>query len=186
LYKIIAAQPSNEVVAHRIKSIETRLEEYRRMKFIPRSTPLILPHGYYTDGIAGYTAEGELLVSVPLEAEFLSGTNLDRMQYLVQTEIVRKLAGTGVSDELDAEYARIKSVESGLSGNRRFAGFYLDGPTQFRKLKARFPALRMIDNRQQFALLAEAARNGEYRKIRAALEHELNGRDGTKLLARDD
>ena len=57
LYHQMSDDPGNSVIGARIEAIENRLNEYRRLRFIPQSTPIILPHGYYTDGIAGYTLE---------------------------------------------------------------------------------------------------------------------------------
>ena len=102
------------------------MEEYRKLRFFPRSTPVLLEKGYYTEGMTGYTVDGEMLVTVPIPVSFRSGTNLDRIMELVRMDVVRRIAGRGVSPEIDREYRRLRSLESGTRGSSRTASMKLE------------------------------------------------------------
>ena len=129
-------------------SLARRLDAYKHLKFFPRSTPVLLEQGFYTDWLSGYTAEGELMVAVQLPVQFKSGTNLQRLQEHVKAEVARRLAGKGISPELDSEYGELKRIRSGPRGNSRIPSYKLDSAWAFRTLKRRVPLLRKLENRE--------------------------------------
>jgi hypothetical protein len=148
-------RPGDPLLQHEIAEVRALVNEYKRMTFIPRSTPVILEKDFYTEGLTGYTADGELLVSVEIPVHVRSGTNLDRLQDLVRQEIARSLAGTGAVPELDREVEHLKSLESGLRGSSLRPRSKLNPARAFRTLKRHFPALKQIDDRERFVWLIE-------------------------------
>ncbi len=173
-------RPGDSLLQHEIAAVRATVNEYKRMTFIPRSTPVILEKDFYTEGLTGYTADGELLVSVELPVQFRSGTNVDRLQDLVRQEVARSLAGAGVVPDLDREVAHLKSLESGLRGNSLRPRSKLNVGRAFRTLKRHFPALKQIDDRERFVWLLEFYRKHGRRRterlvssmVRSAAGHE--------------
>ena len=143
------------------------------MRFIPRSTPIVVEHGFYTQWLTGYTAEGEALVSVPLRVTYRSGTNLDRAQELIKDEIARQAAGRGICADLDAAYYYLRSLESGIRGSSRTPGLRLNVKRGFRSLKQAAPALARLEDRAELrrllALVANSSRGHAEREIAALL-----------------
>ena len=178
----LAAEPGDPILSRKIQAIRDRMAEYGKLRFIPRSTPIMMPQNFYTDGIGGYTADGELMVSVPLETVFSSGNNLDRIREMVTDEVTRMVAGRGICPELDREYRRLKRLDSGTAGSSRTPGFKIDTAEGFRILKFVYPALRILDDPNRFRLLLSSARQGDMKAVRTAIETELSGGDGTKFL----
>jgi len=158
LERELAAEPGDRALQQRLQAERERFEAYRRLRFAPRSTPINIEQGFYTEWWSEFTAEGELLVSVPLAVQYRSGTNLDRLQNLVLAELVRRLAGRGVSPALDREYRYRKSLESGRHGSSRLPGFRLNTRRGFLELKGMFPVLQRLENRREFAALVEEVR----------------------------
>lgn len=173
-------RPGDPLLQHEIAKLRASVNEYKRMTFIPRSTPVILEKDFYTEGLTGYTADGELLVSVELPVQFRSGTNVDRLQDLVRQEVARSLAGSGVAPELDREVAHLKSLESGLRGSSLRPRSKLNAARAFRTLKRHFPALKQIDDRERFVWLLEFYQKHGRRRterlvssmVRSASSHE--------------
>jgi len=171
LRKMLAENPGSRQLQERIAGLEKRVQEYRRLKFFPRSTPVLLEHNFYTDGLSGYTADGELLVTVSVPVEFRSGTNVTRVQTMVQAEVVRRIAGKGVSPEIDAEYGWLKRIESGIRGSSRTPSFKIKAARAFGMLKSRFPVLKSLDDRKTFQELLD--------------HYQKHGRKATRLLLTD-
>ncbi len=123
-----------------------------------------------------YSADGELLVPIPLPVTMRSGTNLDRKMELVRADLVRRLAGRGLSPELDREYRRLKGLESGIRGSSRAASLKLDAQWGFRVLKQSFPSLARLEDKQGFLELAGLAESGSLgaseRKVSALLARD--------------
>ena len=155
LSKALAANPGDARLQQEIARIGQQLEELRRMRFIPRSTPIVLEKGFYTEWFAGFTADGEALVSVPLRVTFRGGTNLDRMQELITAEIARRAAGRGICPELDASYQYLRSLESGIYGSSRTPSLRLNARRGFRILKQSVPALSRLEDRAELRRLLE-------------------------------
>jgi len=158
LEKQAAARPGDAGLQEEIRRNRERLEYLRTLRFFPRSTPVLLEHGFYTDGMTGYTADGELLVSVQLPVSFRSGTNLDRVMEQVRMEVVRRIAGRGVSREVDRQYRWLRSLESGIRGSSRTASMKLDTAWGYRVLRQEFPFLARLSDKMKFVELAERIR----------------------------
>ena len=147
------------------------------MRFVPRSTPgstpIIVGKDFYTNSITEFTADGELMVSVDLPVAYNSGTNLERMQELVQGDVTRRLAGRGICADLDEQYRHLKSLESGLKGSSRTPSMKLDLRGGFASLKRDYPAIRHLENKQEFRRLLEMVEHGERRKVRQLLTQSI-------------
>ena len=169
----LAANPGDPRLQQKIAQIEHQLQELRRMRFIPRSTPIVLEKGFYTEWFSGFTADGEALVSVPLRVTFRGGTNLDRMQELITADIARRAAGRGICPELDASYTYLRSLESGIYGSSRTPSLRLNARRGFRILKQSVPALARLEDRAELrrllALVAASSRWRAERQIEAVL-----------------
>ncbi len=169
----LAANPGDPRLQREIVRIEQQLEQLHRMRFIPRSTPIVLEKGFYTEWFSGFTADGEALVSVPLRVTYRSGTNLDRMQDLITAEIARRAAGRGICPALDASYEYLRSLESGIYGSSRTPSLRLNARRGFRILKQAVPALARLEDRTELrrllSLVATSSRWRAERQIEAVL-----------------
>ena len=172
--------PGDPGLQEEIGRLTDRLAEYRRLRFFPRSTPVILEKGFHTDGMTGYTADGEMLVPIPLAVTYRSGTNLDRKMELVRAELVKRIAGRGVSDEIDREYRHLKSLESGMRGSSRLASTKIDAAGGFRSLRQDFPFLVRLEDKQSFQQLVEMVKAGgigaSERRIAGLIEEDREAR----------
>jgi len=176
----IGQSPGDAGLQEEIGRLTDRLAEYRRLRFFPRSTPVLLEKGFHTDGMTGYTADGEMLVPIPLPVTYRSGTNLDRKMELVRAEIVKRIAGRGVSEEIDREYQHLKSLESGMRGNSRLASQKIDAAVGFRSLRQDFPFLARLEDKQKFRELVDIVRAGgigaSERRIAGLIEEDREAR----------
>jgi hypothetical protein len=169
----LAEDPGNEEMQREIRRLEDRAEEYRRLRFFPRSEPVVLEKGFHTDGMTSYSADGELLVPIPVSVTWKSGTNLDRKMELVRADLVKRIAGRGVSAEVDAEYSRLRSLQSGLRGSSRLASMKVDAAGGFRALRQSYPFLSRLEDKEKFRELAEVVRTsgqGAQRRIAALVQ----------------
>jgi hypothetical protein len=157
LERELSADPGNAGLQAQARATAAQLEAYRGMRFAPRSTPIVIERGFYTEWWSQFSADGELLVSIPLPVRFRSGTDLDRLRDLVRTEVVRRLAGRRVCPALDREYRYRRSLESGRAGSTRLPGFKLDTLRGFSELKNLYPGLRRIEGKQELTALAQLA-----------------------------
>lgn len=173
LRRRLAQAPGDARLQQEIARLTGYVEELRRMRFIPRSTPIVVEHGFYTQWLTGYTAEGEALVSVPLRVTYRSGTNLDRMQDLIKGDITRQAAGRGICADLDAAYYHLRSLESGIRGSSRTPGLRLNVRRGFQHLKRTAPALARLEDRAELrrllALVTSSSRGHAEREIAALL-----------------
>ena len=169
----LAETPGDAELQARIADTEHYITQLERLRFIPRPTPLVIEHGYYTNAIGGYTADGELLVSVPLAVSYRSGTNLDRVRDMVKQQVARRLAGRGVSETLDQNYRHLRSLQSGLRGSSRTPSLKLDAHRAFIQLKREIPMLRRIDTTDGLRQLLEMAGRSRRRVLQAAIEAML-------------
>jgi hypothetical protein len=170
LERELAQNPADSLLQRRKRAMTEKLAELRRMKFIPRSTPIVIEKDFYTEWWSGYTADGELLVSVPLPVRFRSGTNLDRLKELVEADVVRRLAGKRVSAELDRDLRYRKSLASGRHGSSRLPRFKLDLRRGFGALKRLYPVLQRLEDNRQLAALVELIRSEPRGAAQKALE----------------
>jgi hypothetical protein len=175
LERKLAESPGSTALQEEIRGIRERVEGYRKLRFFPRSTPVLLEKGYYTEGMTGYTTDGEMLVPIPLPVSFKSGTNLDRIMEQVRMDVVRRIAGRGVSRELDREYRHLRSLESGMRGSSRTASMKLDTAWGYRVLRQEFPFLARLADKKSFEQLAsviQAGRGSAERRVEALIARE--------------
>jgi hypothetical protein len=176
LRKKLQESPGDRLVQKEIQEMERKAEEFKKLRFFPRSVPVLLEQGYYTEGLTAYAANGEMLVPIPVPVSMKSGTNMDRRMELVRMELVKRLAGKGVSAELDAEYKRLKSLESGPRGSSRFTALKIDSAWGFLALKGEFPALGRLEDRKGFGEIEKIAVSGSAavsaRRISSLLKQE--------------
>ena len=78
LEKKLGDDPGSRALQEEILGVRERVEEYTKLRFFPRSTPVLLEKGYYTEGMTSYTTDGEMLVPIPLAVSMRSGTNLEQ------------------------------------------------------------------------------------------------------------
>ena len=160
LRALLEAAPGDRGLQHQIISTERKVAGYKQLKYIPRSAPLVPEKGYHDRVMTGYTDEGEMLVTVQMPVRYRSGTNLDRIQELVQNELVRQLAGKGVSPALDKEYAYLKKMARGRNGSSRIPSAKLDFRRDFLQLKRLYPVLTRLEDKTQFIQLMDLVQNG--------------------------
>ncbi len=176
-----AENPGDRSLQNEIAKVLGKMEEYKKLRFFPRSTPMFPERGYYSEGFTSYTADGEMLVPIPIPVSMKSGTNLDRKMELVRMDLVRRLAGKGVCRELDREYERLRSIESGIRGSSRLASLKVDAKWGFGVLRRQFPALGRLADKEGFKEFLRLATGGSarsrVRRVSAVLENE-NGRKG--------
>ena len=175
LERKLAESPGSRTLQDEIRGLHERVEDYRKLRFFPRSTPVLLEKGYYTEGMTGYTADGEMLVPLPLSVTFRSGTNLDRIMEQVRMDVVRHIAGRGVSRELDREYRHLRSLESGIRGSSRTASMKLDTAWGYRVLRQEFPFLARLADKRRFEELVGEIQTGKgsaERRVEALMARE--------------
>ncbi len=127
-------------------------------------------------GAAG--TDGEMLVTVPVSVTFRSGTNLDRIMELVRMDVVRRIAGRGVSPAIDREYRHLRSLESGIRGSSRTASMKLDAAWGYRVLKQEFPFMARLADKRKFAELVDHIQSGRgsaERRLEALIAAEQSG-----------
>ena len=176
LEKKLAESPGSRSLQEEITNIQERAEDYKRLRFFPRSTPVLLEKGYYSEGMTGYTADGEMLVPIPLAVSFRSGTNLDRKMELVRMDVVRRIAGRRVSAHIDTEYRRLRSLESGIRGNSRTTSMKLDAAWGYRVLRQDYPFVGRLSDKKRFEELVRIVQSGgtgtSERRIAALIEQD--------------
>ena len=165
----LQTSPGDPYLQREIDRIERLVRGYKQLRFVPRSTPVIMTQDFYTESISQYTTDGELLVTVELPVMFNSGTNLERLQELVEADVTRRLAGKGVCEELDEQYRHLKSLGSGTRGSSRLPSFKLDIPSGFGALKRKFPVMRAIENKTDFKRLLTMVAHGSRKEALAYL-----------------
>jgi hypothetical protein len=175
LERRLAQSPGDPDLQREIRLTEERIEECRRLRFFPRSTPVLLERGFHTEGMTEYNADGEMLVRIALPVRFRSGTNLDRRMELVRSDLVRRLAGRRVSEKLDREYRRLKSLESGIRGSSRTPSLKLDPVGSFRMLKREFPVLARLEDKEAFRELAAMAGGARAGRAERLIEDMVTG-----------
>ncbi|UCF97737.1 MAG: hypothetical protein JSV89_21605 [Spirochaetaceae bacterium] len=178
LQKDLEQNPGSPGIQKQISLVRDRLREYRSITFRTRATPINLEKGFYTDWLSQYTAEGELLVTVAIPVRYRSGTNLDRLREMVQTELVRRLAGRGISPALDEDYRFRKSLDSGRRGSSRLPSFKLDIRRGFREIKQLYPALMRLENNRDFSKLIELVQSRGKKRSQKAIENMLQMESG--------
>jgi hypothetical protein len=177
LEKRLAESPGSASLQTEIRSTREKVEELRKLRFFPRSTPVLLESGFHTDGMTGYTNDGEMLVPIPLPVTFRSGTNLDRVMELVRMDVVRRIAGKGVSSLVDKEYRHLRSLESGIRGSSRTASMKIDTAWGYRVLRQDFPVLARLADKERFKELVDLVhgRPGGEKRIELLMQDDEAG-----------
>jgi hypothetical protein len=165
----LAGRPGDTRLQAQLAAAAEKLAQYRDLRQSPRARPLLPEKGFFTRGLTGWTAEGEMLITLAFPVRFRSGTNVSRMQDLVLGEFVRRLAGKGVCPALDARYRYLKSMESGRRGSSRLPGFRLHTPRALAELKAVYPYLGSLRDRRNFGHCLELVRRTGRRAPRQLL-----------------
>ena len=165
LEKKLAEEPGDRELQEGIAKLKARVEEYKKLKFIPRSTPIVIESGFYTEWFTGYTENGEMLVTVFVPATQRSGTNLDRLMELVRDDFVRQVANREVSVKLRKHYRFLKSLESGLLGSSRTPSMKVDTRWGFRVMKREIPLLSILENKEDFLRLLGAVKDKRFRSM---------------------
>jgi hypothetical protein len=181
LQQALEQNPGSRSLQRQIFLAQDRLREYKNTKFRTRATPIILEKGFYTDWLNQYTADGELLVTVPVGVTFKSGTNLDRFRELVQTELVRRLAGKGIFPALDEDYRFRKSLDSGRRGSSRLPSSKIDINLGFQEIKRSYPALTVLENRQEFKKLVDVVRRSGRKRSHKYIENMIQSKTFPRL-----
>ena len=174
--------PGETEIQEHIAQIRAMVAEYKQLVFIPRSTPIVAPHGFYTESLTEYTAEGELLVPVNLKVSWRSGTQIDRYREQVLDEVTRLLAGRGLCPVLDQELYQLKQLESGHSGSTLFPKSKLNTKRGFKELKKRYPGLAVLEDRDQLKLLLQQAQTDTRRHLQRSVRVSLFGGEADRLL----
>lgn len=177
--------PGDWQLQRELERVERLIGEYKHLRFVPRSTPgstpVIVGKDFYTESITEFTADGELMVSVDLPVSYSSGTNLERMQELVQGDVARRLAGKGVCPDLDEQYRQVKSLDSGIRGSWRVPSFRLDLRAGFAALKASYPVMRRLENKTEFSRLLALVASGDGKKLQRFLTQVILSGDHREL-----
>jgi len=177
----VAAAPGDRTALKGLRIAQERLREYRGIHMRPRATPINLEQGFYTDWLTQYTADGELLVSINLPVRFRSGTNLDRIREAMQQEVVRRLAGRGISEHLDREYRYRRSLASGRRGSSRVPSQKLDFAACFGELRTLYPALNRLEDNRELRKMLDTVQGSGRRAAERAIK-ALLARGGSDLL----
>jgi hypothetical protein len=181
LNNALEQNPGNPGIQRQISLVQDRLREYKSITFRTRATPINLEKGFYTDWLSQYTTEGELLVTVPIGVTYNSGTNLDRLREIVQTEFVRRLAGKGICPALDEDYRFRKSLESGRRGSSRLPSFKIDINRGFQEIKRMYPGLAALENKQEFRKLIDVVRTRGRKRSRKLIENMIQSKTFPQL-----
>ncbi len=161
LERRLADSPGDPDLQEEAQKVRARLEELKSLRVVPRAAPVLpLARGLYTEGMTSFSQDGEILVSVPIAVSFKSGTNLDRKMELVRMDVVRRIAGRGVSAEIDREYRRLRSLDSGMRGSSRTPSFKIDPAWGSWVLRQDFPFLSRLSDKKGFQELVQVVRSG--------------------------
>jgi hypothetical protein len=91
---------------------------------------------------------------------------------------VRRIAGRGVSREIDRQYRYLRSLESGMRGSSRTASMKLDAAWGYRVLRQEFPFLARLADKLKFVELAEQIRSAggsAERRLESLMQSEPKG-----------
>jgi len=181
LERRLEESPGDGRLQEEIRRARESAEEYKKLRFFPRSTPVLLEKGFYTQGMTMYSVDGELLVPVPIAVTYKSGTNLDRKMELVRMDVVRRIAGTGVSPEIDEEYRRLRSLESGPRGSSRTPSMKIDTAWGYRVLRQEVPFLGRLSDKPRFLELLDIVRSGSRGASQKRIAQLIASERGPKL-----
>ncbi len=166
----IAADPGNAGLQRRRRLLEEQADMLEQTRFFPRARPIEMEPGLLTASIVGYSPGGEAIVRMKVPVITSTGNRLDRIRESVESEILRDVAGGGISPEVDREFRTAMSPESGLRGSSNDpVGASLRVDELFRTLSTRYPFLKRLYDQQEMAKLVNLAEEGDGRQVRAYL-----------------
>jgi hypothetical protein len=166
----IAAEPGNPDLQRRRQRLEEQAEIFEQTKFFPRARPIEMEPGLLTAAIVGYSPGGEAIVRMKVPVITSTGNRLDRIRESVQSEILRDVAGSGISPEVDREFHAAMSPESGLRGSSSDpVGATLRVDELFRSLATRYPFLKRLYDQKEMGKLVDLAERGDGHQVRAYL-----------------
>lgn len=145
--------------------LEEQLADFRTTKFFPRARPHTMEKDLFTATLAGYTRDGEVLVTLNLSTIQSTGNTYDHLLEHLRVEIIRDCAGAGVSQSLDGEIMKAHSPSAGKRFSLLESLNVLDVPGMFRSLSMEYPFLRRIENRDDLKLLADLAAGGRKKEL---------------------
>ncbi|MBT3273684.1 MAG: hypothetical protein HN368_11045 [Spirochaetales bacterium] len=176
----LAANPGDPELIRRKNRLIDQVADYKTSKFFPRARPATMEKDLFTAALAGYTASGEVLVTINLPSIQSSGNTYDHLLEHLRVEIVRDSAGMGISPRLDAAVKTARSLESGKRGALLEVLNKLDVPALFRELSVEFPFLRRLESRQDLKLLADLAAKGQRNELKKIIS--VMAEEDTNLL----
>jgi hypothetical protein len=173
--RLLEERPGDQDLIRKRNDLLEQLAEFKTAKFFPRARPHTIEKDLFTATLAGFTPEGEALVTLDLNTIQSSGNTYDHLIEHLKVEIIRDCVGAGVSEELDNQ---LKDTRSGKTG-RRFAVIEalnkMNVTELFRVLSMQYPFLRRIENREDLKLLADLAaqrRKSDLRKLISSMARE--------------
>jgi hypothetical protein len=170
LKRRLEADPGNPELQEHLRRLEQQAGILEQTRFFPRARPIELEPGLLTASIIGYTPGGEAIVRMRVPVISSTGNRLDRIRESIQSEILRDVAGSGISPEIDREFRLAMSPESGLRGGSSDPlGTSLRIDELFRMLSTQYPFLKRLYDREEMAKLVDLAEKGEAREVRAYL-----------------
>ena len=168
------AEPGHAGLQESIRTIEQRIERLQELKVYPRSTLLPIEKDIQTDTLCGFTADGIPLVKLSVSVEVRSGTNIDRIRDLIQSEVVRRCANEGFVPELDREYQSLTPREGDHRTGTRAPSLRLDHRRLFFYMVRYYPSLIRIDDRAELSRLLEHCRVNGVAATRRLIGAELS------------
>jgi hypothetical protein len=93
---------------------------------------------------------------------------------------VKRIAGKGVNGDIDKEYRRLRSLESGIRGNSRTTSMKLDAAWGYRVLRQSFPFLARLSDKKRFEELVSMVHAGPgsaERRIQALISEDQEAAD---------
>lgn len=173
--------PGDPDLLRRKAKLSEQLADFKTAKFFPRARPHMMEKDLFTAALAGYTREGEVLVTLDLHTIQSSGNTYDHLLEHLRVEIIRDCAGAGVSRNLDAEVEKTRSPSAGRRFSLMESLNNLDIPGMFRSLSMEYPFLRRVENREDLKLLADLAAGGRKSELDRLIA--TMAREDTNLLS---
>ncbi len=173
--------PGDPRLIARKNKLTEQLADFKTAKFFPRARPHTMEKDLFTASLAGYTQQGEVLVTVELHTIQSSGNTYDHLLEHLRVEIIRDCAGAGVSRSLDTEIKKTRSPDAGRRFSFMEALNNLDVPGMFRRLSMEYPFLRRVENREDLKMLADLAAGGRRSELERLIATMASG--DTNLLS---
>ncbi len=174
-------KPRDPDLIKRKNKLNEQLSAFKTARFFPRARPHIMEKDLLTASLAGYTREGEVLVTLDLHTIQSTGNTYDHLLEHLRVEIIRDCAGAGVSQNLDTEIRKTRLPSAGRRFSLMESLNNLDVPGMFRSLSMEYPFLRRVENRDDLKLLADLAAGGRKKELDQLIA--TMAREDTNLLS---